>query len=176
MTVEEWEKLEGDWELIEGEPHKMASGSHHHGEVGGDLYTDISNYFRQRRNIRVIYDHDIHLDENTVLRPDIMVLDSNYRIGGNKFHGVPDLVVEVLSPSTMSRDLRDKFDIYQKFGVREYWIVHPSDKCIDLYLLEDGLFKKMLFYEYNEAKDSQIKSFIYPDLLIDPHFVFGDRD
>ncbi len=55
-------------------------------------------------------------------------------------HGAPDLVVEVLSPSTMKRDKTYKKDVYEKCGVREYWIVDPANRSVEQYILEEGRF------------------------------------
>ncbi len=57
--------------------------------------------------------------------------------------GAPDLVIEVLSPGTARRDKKDKFSLYEKHGVREYWIIDPSEKLLEVWQLRDGRFSRL---------------------------------
>jgi Uma2 family endonuclease len=174
MTIEQWGNLEGDWELWAGKAYEMAGGSPEHALVSGELHWEIRNYFRKKKGIMVVYDHDIHLDGNTVLRPDIMVLHTNYTIERKRFCGVPDLVVEVISPSTAIRDMREKYDIYEKFGVKEYWIVDPIGKWLNVYVSENLCFRSDTFLEWAGGESQYAVSNTYPELKIDLDSVFGD--
>ena len=60
----------------------------------------------------------------------------------NKVEGAPDLVIEILSPSTAYYDLKEKFKVYARHGVKEYWIVDPNDKSIEVYEGKEGKFKQ----------------------------------
>jgi len=80
---------------------------------------------------------DVHLDNLNVVQPDIFWVsgpESLCKLGEDGWwHGAPDLVIEVLSPSTALRDKREKFQLYQKHGVREYWMVDPSAKYVEVW-------------------------------------------
>ncbi|OQA71638.1 MAG: hypothetical protein BWY32_03857 [bacterium ADurb.Bin243] len=64
-----------------------------------------------------------------------MICDKN-KIKENGCVGAPDLIVEILSPATASKDIKIKFELYERHGVREYWIVHPSEKYLMVYKLD----------------------------------------
>jgi Uma2 family endonuclease len=81
---------------------------------------------------------DVHLTEKDIFVPDMMVVCEREKIKYDGVYGAPDLVVEVLSPSTAKRDKGYKKDVYEKCGVREYWLVEPVGKSIEVYLLKDG--------------------------------------
>lgn len=88
---------------------------------------------------------DLHLDGN-VLQPDMFwVSADNPRCilrDDGYWHGPPDLVIEILSPSTELRDRGDKFDLYEQAGVREYWLVEPVARFIEIYVREDDQFRR----------------------------------
>jgi Uma2 family endonuclease len=78
------------------------------------------------------------LSEQTIFVPDVMVVCDPNKIKWNGVFGTPDLVVEVLSPSTFRYDLGFKKETYGRFGVKEYWIVDVRRKSIEIYLNKDG--------------------------------------
>lgn len=98
---------------------------------------------------------DLYLTEKDRFVPDGMIVCHKDYIKKNGVHGVPDLVVEVLSPGTARYDRGHKKDVYEFAGVREYWIVEPDTKAIEVYLLKDG--KYVLDDVYN----------VYPDYLLE---------
>ena len=85
---------------------------------------------------------DAIFDPYTVLQPDILFVSKERltEVGRERIEGAPDLVVEVLSPSTFHKDLRRKMTVYSRFGVQEYWIVDPETQSMELYCLgKEGL-------------------------------------
>jgi Uma2 family endonuclease len=68
-----------------------------------------------------------------------------------RLEGPPDLIVEVLSPGTERRDKKDKFELYQRFGVREYWIMHPQEEYIEVWRLENGVLVRQGVYGPDES-------------------------
>jgi len=76
--------------------------------------------------------------------------------------GAPDWIIKVLSPSTSLRDQRTKRDLYQQHGVKEYWIVHPTDRIVTVYVLENGRYGLPQIY----GMDEPTASVLFPDLLI----------
>jgi Uma2 family endonuclease len=95
----------------------------------------------------IIAPFDVYLDETSnAVQPDIVVIlktNKNQPEPKGHFHGVPDLVVEVLSPGNRDHDLVKKKDLYEKFGVREYWIVDPQTKAIIAYTLDSEKYEIM---------------------------------
>ena len=88
--------------------------------------------------------YDVFLDRKNAFQPDIIFIsnDNLHLIKEDGLHGVPDLVVEILSPSTAKYDLEEKKDVYERFGVKEYWIVDPATKSTQGYSLKEGTFGK----------------------------------
>ena len=86
---------------------------------------------------------------DTVVQPDICVVCDLSKLDERGCCGAPDMIVEILSPSTTKKDNFDKFILYEESGVKEYWIVHPLDKAITVYLLqEDGKYNNGTLYEF----------------------------
>ena len=84
----------------------------------------------------------------TVVQPDISVICDLSKLDENGCLGAPDMIVEVLSPSTAKRDWKEKYALYEKHGVREYWIVHPKEKFVNVFLLQtDGQYGDCQVYE-----------------------------
>lgn len=78
-------------------------------------------------------------DVDTMVEPDIFVVCDHGKLDSHGCKGAPDLVVEVLSPSTQRHDRLVKLDLYQRAGVREYWIISPEEKTAQVFLLQNGL-------------------------------------
>ena len=85
---------------------------------------------------------DVYFDEANILQPDILWVAENSQcfIGDKRLEGAPDLIVEILSPSTARRDKNKKFLLYEKYGVREYWLVDPQAQYIEVWRLEEDKF------------------------------------
>jgi Uma2 family endonuclease len=109
-------------------------------------------------------------DIDTVLQPDLSVICDPGKLDDQGCKGVPDLVIEVLSPETAKRDLTVKLSIYEKAGVLEYWVVHPGDKTVMIFTLnEKGEYVKPKVY----AEKDEIPVNIFQDLIIYLESVFA---
>jgi len=105
---------------------------------------------------------DVVFDEINIVQPDLLVVCDPHKMSNEKnIQGAPDLVVEVLSPSTRLKDRREKKLLYERFGVREYWIVYPDDDLVERLTLNDGRYVSDLF-----NWDETLSSSAYPELLI----------
>ena len=111
------------------------------------LILPIGSYLRQRvpgGEVRVA-PTDVWLGEDCV-QPDVFWVngpESKCKLGGDGYwYGAPDLVIEVLSPSTAYRDRRTKFNPYQQYGVGEYWLADPEGEYFEVYVLENGSFAR----------------------------------
>ena len=117
------------YEIIEGEKFMAPAPILGHNDVISEILTTIKMYFRKNHYGRVFGDNtDVHLPDGKLFKPNLVVVKKeNYSIMNwhGAIYGVPDMVVEVLSPSTRVRDLTVKKDAYESNGVKEYWIVDP---------------------------------------------------
>ena len=86
---------------------------------------------------------------DTVVQPDICVICDLSKLDERGCCGAPDMIVEILSPSTFKKDVYEKFALYEESGVKEYWIVHPKDKTVTVFLLqENGKYDAGITYEH----------------------------
>ncbi len=107
----------------------------------------------------------------TVVQPDISVICDLSKLDDRGCIGAPDLIVEILSPSTAKKDMNDKFDLYQEVGVKEYWIVSPNDENINVFLLDKkGKYQLIGMY----AGDMEIKVNIFDNLKIKLEDIFTE--
>ncbi len=106
----------------------------------------------------------------TVLQPDLYVVCDLAKIDKRGCLGAPDLIIEIVSAGNSKRDIKDKFKIYEEYGVREYWIVFPNDELVYVYLLDEtGKYKEKDIYERGDKIPVNIFN---GDLEIDLNEVF----
>lgn len=128
-------------ELIDGKPVMMSPRpTVNHNHVVLNISRLFSNYLYGKRCTPFSDGVDLFLDEENRFVPDFMVVCDPDKIKLDGVHGAPDLVVEVLSPSTAKNDKTRKKDVYARCGVREYWLVGPEDKSIEVYHLDGEVF------------------------------------
>ncbi|MBQ9617718.1 MAG: Uma2 family endonuclease [Oscillibacter sp.] len=133
-------ELEQREETIGGKVVMMASPSLNHNFVAGNLYRIFGDYLDGRPCTPFSDNTKVVLADDERYIPDMMVVCDPKKFGGNCINGAPDLVVEVLSPGTARNDRGHKKDAYEKYGVREYWIVSPGDRIVEQYVSEGGRF------------------------------------
>lgn len=131
---------EEPWEeLIHGEVVAMSPRpKFNHNRVAFRIAHLFENYLRGKGCTVIADGTDLYLTDEDRFVPDMMVVCDRDKIQENGVHGAPDLVVEVLSHSTANRDRGYKKDAYAKSGVREYWIVNPGDRSVEVYLSREG--------------------------------------
>ena len=132
------------WELIDGVAFAMSPApSRRHQEICGALYRQFAAYLDDKPCNVYFSPFDIILPESdeadddvdTVVQPDLSVICNRDILTSAGARGVPDLIVEILSPATARKDTREKFLLYERKGVREYWIVDPVAATVTVYLL-----------------------------------------
>jgi Uma2 family endonuclease len=137
------------WELIEGEPFAMSPApARVHQEVVVELLAQIHQAISGGPCRVYVAPFDVRLPEQdeadevveTVVQPDISVVCDPGKLDEKGCRGAPDWIVEVLSPRTAAKDQIVKRDLYQRRGVREYWLVHPTDRLVFLYSLEGNFY------------------------------------
>ena len=135
-------------EIIDGEAVMMAPPSTAHQLISMELARQLANFLEGRKCRVLPAPFAVRLferagdkpeDVQTVVEPDLSVVCDRAKLDKYGCRGAPDLVVEVLSPSTQRHDRLVKLDLYQRAGVREYWIVSPEEQTVQVLLLRGGL-------------------------------------
>ena len=165
------------YELYDGQPVALACPSDSHQRVLTALLLQIGNYLEGKRCNIYPAPFDVRLFQNakdrpedvsTVVQPDLMVVCDHNKVDRHGVHGAPDLVIEILSDSTRRVDRLTKFNLYQRAGVREYWIVDPDAHTVAVHLLQDGQYGSPDFY----AANTIIPVSILDDCMVDLSRVF----
>ena len=176
-------------ELIGGQVFMQAAPAVNHNRVAGNIYYMFKSFLRGKRCEAFSDGVDVHFDAENTFRPDVMIVCRKDIIKRDGIHGAPDLVVEVLSRSTARFDRNEKKTVYEKYGVKEYWLVNYMDKTIEVHLLHDGKFVLDNVYavfpawEWNTLSDKekerqklQFKVSLYDDFTVDIRDVFERVD
>ncbi len=167
-------------ELVDGYPVMMAPPGRVHQEISGELFAQLHAYLKGKQckvfaapfAVRLFeQEGDYPEDVYTMVEPDISVVCDSSKLDAAGCKGAPDLVMEILSPSTMRHDRFTKFNLYQRAGVREYWIVSPTEKSVQVFLLEDGYYTAK---EYGGA-DDQLRVNVLEGCVIDLSEVFPEE-
>ena len=145
----EWDENERI-ELIYGAPVMMAPPSRRHQEILTELTRQLANFLEGKKcrvypapfGVRLFEQADDRPEAvDTVVEPDLSVICDRDKLDDQGCKGAPDLVIEILSPSTQRHDRLTKLNLYQRAGVYEYWIVDPESRIVQVMLLEDGLYR-----------------------------------
>jgi len=161
-TYEDWQNFDlGEGrhaELIDGDMYMMASPSSRHQAILMEMSRQLSNHLRGKR-CKPYFGLGVQLEKNTVLIPDLIVICDPKKLTKSSYEGAPDLVVEVLSPSTAKYDKLTKFILYQQAGVPEYWIVDPTDNILTIHRLIDGKYTTSVYSDTDTAPVNAIPGF-----------------
>ena len=149
-------------EIINGEAVMMSPPTRIHQKILMELSRQLANFLEGKKcevypapfAVRPFEkDGDSPEDVDTMVEPDISVVCDHSKLDKHGCKGAPDLVVEVISPSTQRHDRLVKLDLYQRAGVREYWIVSPEEKSVQVFLLEgNALHPHEVYSEKDIAK------------------------
>ena len=174
-------------ELIGGKVVMMSPASTEHTYVADNILNIFKNYLKGKKCVPFGDGLLVRLTEKDKFVPDVMVVCDRDKIKPDGVHGAPDLVVEVLSPSTAKNDRTRKKEVYEACGVPEYWLVSPTDKSIEVYLLESGKYTLHDVYtvrpdwvlaqmtdEERASVVTEFKCHLYDDLLIRLDDIFCD--
>lgn len=163
-------------ELIKGKILKMSPApSRKHQEISRNINRVLDQYFYGQKcklyyapfDVRIPRQSNNDKEVFTVVQPDLCVVCDESKLDDKGCIGAPDLIVEILSPGNSKREMKDKFELYQESGVREYWIVDPNQESVLIYILKNG--------EYIGLKpvvDDTAASQIFPDLTIHTNDIF----
>ena len=131
-------------ELIDGVFYDMSAPAVIHQKILGELYILFRECTDAHEGGCEVYlspcDVRLDMDNKTMVQPDLLVICSSYDLDAKRFEGAPDLVLEILSPSTRSKDMLLKLYKYQNAGVKEYWVVDPDHETVLVYYFQDDNF------------------------------------
>lgn len=179
-VAEDYEK----YELINGQVYMMGSPKYNHVVINGNLHSIFDRYLDGKR-CQPFNQFNVFFDEKNRFIPDEIIVCNPDIVEEDAIHGVPDLVVEILSKSTARKDRAEKFFAYEKYGVKEYWIITPETKSVEVYLRKDDkLMLDNVYSIYSEvewnmltaakkaAAEFEIKVSIYDDFIIQLKDIF----
>ncbi len=173
-------------EIIDGKVYYMSpSANPRHGRAIGNIYYIFKSYLKGK-TCEVFTDTiEIFLNEEGTDKviPDVSVLCDPEKFTDKGYHGIPSLIVEVISPTSIKRDRETKFYKYEAYGVGEYWIVDPLNKSIEQFILREGKYRlagvytqldeaeKERLYEEQEVV-KQFKTSLFSEFIIDIDDIF----
>ena len=156
LTYQDYVNMEGDerYELLDGELILVASPNRDHQmasmKIGYRMFS-----FVEENDLGWVFDapFDVLFTDTDVAQPDLLFVSKEREviITHANIQGAPDLIVEILSPSSSRRDWRDKRELYAVHGVREYWIVDPANRIVWVMLLRDGVLEIEETYTEGDA-------------------------
>ncbi len=147
-----------------------------HQLIASNLHRDISNHFRKHScqsyfapfDVRLVKGRKEDADTFTVVQPDICVICDLSKMDERGYAGAPDLIIEIISPSTAKKDLDYKYKLYEENGVKEYWIVFPDSNAVDQYYLSEGKYERKDVFVNGQT----FYSAIFPELAINLEEIF----
>ena len=167
-------------ELINGIIKMLPAPRLVHAEVSKNIYRHLDSIvLKNKGNCKVFYaPFDVRFPKegktandkiDTVVQPDICVVCDLSKLDELGCCGAPDMIIEIISPSTAKKDMFDKFLLYEESGVKEYWIVHPKDKAVNIFLLQDhGKYDAGTTYEL----EGKVPVHLFDNYLIDLDDIF----
>ena len=168
------------WELINGMVYNMAPApSVNHQRILRQLLLQIGIFLSDKHcevfsaplDVRFPATDEEDEDSKNVVQPDMVVICDSSKLDEKGCKGAPDLIIEIVSPSSASMDNIKKMELYEKNGVKEYWIVHPIYKIVTIYkITESGLYGKPEIY----SEEDKIEVELLKGLTVDLSLVFWE--
>jgi len=160
-TYEDYLKLPDDrnrYEIINGELIMTPAPKMIHQKISGNMELQL-RLFVKKNKLGEVFDTpcDVFLTQKDIVQPDILFVSNENKkiITEDNIKGAPDLAIEVLSPTTAYYDLIEKKELYEKFGVREYWIVDYKKHWVEVHVLKN---KKYELHQREEKLEKKINS------------------
>ncbi|MEW9670461.1 Uma2 family endonuclease [Ammoniphilus sp. 3BR4] len=173
--IAEWEER---WELIEGVPYLSASPSRLHQTVSRRFLTALENYMSAKPCEVFAAPFDVYLSENieedydhhkNAVQPDLFIVCNPSKIHDRGVKGAPDWIAEIISPTTAKLDRLKKFNLYEKFGVTEFWLISPYEQSIEIFVLGDN---KKYYRKGVYGPDDQVTLHQFEDFFLDVSDLF----
>ena len=152
------------YEIIDGVPYAMAAPTRKHQSALGEFHAKLHNYLQGKKcevylspfDVRIaIYGETID-DAINVVQPDVMVFCDPDRLDDKGAVAAPDIAIEILSPSSVQNDRYRKFNLYEKAGVKEYWIVDTAHETVEIFLNDNGKFVLQAIMQNDDVITSSV--------------------
>ncbi len=170
-TYEDYRKWgdEERWELIDGVPYNMTPApTLKHQIISRNLLTRLTVFLAGKTCQPFAAPTDVVFDEYNVVQPDILVVCNEEKLSGANIQGAPDLVVEILSPSTSRKDRREKKALYERFAVREYIVIDPVNETVERLRLAKGKYGNPDVFGWDET----MTMMLFPELELNLWEIF----
>ena len=169
-----WELKPGErYEIIDGIAYAMSAPNTEHQQISIILSAELYNFLKGKKcqpiaapfDVRLFYEEDE--SDDTVVQPDLVVVCDAKKLGKEGCRGAPDLVIEILSPSNSAIEMHRKLQVYWDAGVREYWVIDPEEKVVEVYSFEEDQCKSHIL----KIEDT-LQSTVLPDFAIPLKTIF----
>ncbi|MDR3090014.1 MAG: Uma2 family endonuclease [Desulfobulbaceae bacterium] len=165
------------YELIDGEAYLMSPAPKRaHQEICGEIFRQLADYLEGKDCRAFIAPFDVRLNakkaDDTVVQPDIVVVCDPKKLDEHGCVGAPDMVVEVLSPSSIKHDKMVKLELYRRHGVREYWTVDPDILLVEAHILRDNEY---FIHAYGDSGEAPVSLFADCRINLDTIFRYSPR-
>ena len=172
-TYEDYLRIEDDnrYEIYRGELIMVAAPSSWHQRFSRNLEFLMWSYVKEKGLGEVFYAPiDVILAEDEVYQPDIVFVSKGRAdiVKERGIFGAPDLVVEIISPSTALYDTMDKREVYENHGIAEFWVVNPDERAIEIFVLKENVYKRHSY----ARKEGQVASAVIEGLTVNLKDVF----
>ena len=178
-TFREMDLAENDpfiYELFDGEIMKRSAPSLVHQRISRKLLGKLDAFIEEKKLGEIFSAPvDLNLDEFNAFQPDLAFVSKERSFlieDGDYIHGAPDMVVEIISPGTVKRDRVIKKDLCERFAIREYWLVDPLNKGIEIYIMQED---KYVLHDLQEIS-GKISSTVLTGFELDLGHIFGEEE
>lgn len=179
VSVTDFSKMQFDddddnyYEIIDGEMIRKSAPTPMHQEVSKNLLFILETYNRQYKRGNIFYAPvDVFLDEYNKPQPDLVFVSTEKKaiITNDCIMGVPDLVVEIISPTSVIRDRIEKKNLYERMSVQEFWLVDPQYEEIEIYTLKNGHYELL---SAATTREGELTSALFEGLTINLADIFS---
>jgi len=173
ISVHEFRQMEFDenddayYELINGYIMKKSAPRPQHQNISMNLSIEIGTFVKKRGLGKLFTSPiDVFLDDLNAVQPDLVFIPTEKQniITDDGIIGIPDLIIEIISPSSVLRDSVDKKNLYERLNVKEYWIIDPQYQDIQVYTIQNGRYE---LYSGITMFEGELKSIIFEGIAID---------
>jgi Uma2 family endonuclease len=157
------------YELVEGGFWVAPAPDYEHQTVAANLFYELHQYIQQHQLGEVRFAPlDVVLSDENVVQPDLLFIakERSFIITKKNISGAPDLVIEIISEGTRQHDRQVKRKLYAKYGVKEFWLVNPDNKTIEVLLLSKTGYKSLSVYR------EELRSALFKNLVLDLRKIF----
>jgi len=140
------------WEIIDGVAYDMTPAPNvKHQRIVSKLDRVLGDHAEKKGCMLFVAPTDVVFDEYNVVQPDVFVVCDRTKITAANIQGAPDLIIEILSPSTRLKDMREKRRLYESFAVMEYILIDPVDELAQRFMLKDGVYGAPDVFNWDET-------------------------